>query len=334
MSLKEVYSPKHGRNVKFGRTRPAASGPNLKLSRYLLAATLPTPPASVDYTGPSLSALRNIDDNDTLGDCVIACGAHLVATETGNAGALYSATSAQIIKQYSDVGGYIPGVPSSDQGCNISTALTYWQKTGLVDGTKIAGSIVIDATNAQELKTAMWLFENLVFGIELPDSWINPFPSADGFVWDAAAPDESNGHCVLGVGYTSKGISIDSWGLFGTLTYAAIAQLCLQSANGEVHAVLSTDQLLKASQKSPNGVAWADLIRDFNALGGSVPVPPAPAPVPTPAPTPSPAPSVSVSLAQVEAWLAAGINSGMPLQTRSQAIALANAQISKNWPKS
>ena len=71
----------------------------------------------------------------------------------------------------------------------------------------------------------MWLFENLYFGLELPDAWINPMPDAPGFVWDAAGPaDPQNGHCVVGVGYTAQGITIDSWGMTGLLTDKAIAK--------------------------------------------------------------------------------------------------------------
>jgi hypothetical protein len=320
--------------MKFGRKRPVANAPTLRLSKYL-RATLPAPPSTLDLTPPALVALRDVMQNDVLGDCVIACGGHLVATLTGNGGSLFHATPAEITTQYEKIGGYVPGDPSTDQGCNISTALSYWTANGLTDGTKLLGSLSVDPTNEAELKAAMWLFENLVFGIELPDAWVNPFPSGDGFVWDVGTPDENNGHCVCGVGYSSKGILIDSWGLFGTLTYAAIAKLCAAADNGEVHVTISTDLLIKGQTRAPNGLDWSSLIADFDSIGGTVPVPaPTPAPAPAPAPSPSPTPATSVSLAQVESWLAAGINSGAVLQTRSQAIKLANAQLSKNWPKS
>ena len=86
----------------------------------------------------------------------------------------------------------------------------------------IAGRRTVDATNIEECQTALWLFENLYFGLELPDAWINPMPSASGFVWDAAgAPDPDNGQCVVGVGYTAAGITIDTWGMTGLMTNEA-----------------------------------------------------------------------------------------------------------------
>ena len=45
-----------------------------------------------------------------------------------------------------------------------------------------------------------------------------------GFVWDVAGPaNPDNGHCFVGVGYTDIGVVIDSWGMLGTITWAAIA---------------------------------------------------------------------------------------------------------------
>jgi hypothetical protein len=299
--VKSVFSAHLGRTVKFGRRRPIARGPRLSLCNYL-TKELPTPPANADYTAKALSALRNIYLNDNLGDCVIAGGYHVTATETGNAGNLFTATDAQITADYSAIGGYVPGDPNTDQGCDEQTALNYWTQHGFADGTKLVGYIAVDAANATELKQAIYLFENLFFGIELPDTWINPFPSSDNFVWDVGTPDPQNGHAVVGVGYTPLGIIIDTWGLFGTLTYKAIAALCNQNAGGEVYVLLSPDQLTKGQTKAPNGVAWNDLLSDFAALGGSVPNPNPPAPPPAP----------TVTLAQAQSWAAAGLQSNWP----------------------
>ena len=126
-----------------------------------------------------------------------------------------------------------------------------------------------------------------MFGIDLPDAWITPFPSASGFVWDVAgASDPNNGHCVIGLGYNAQGVIIDSWGMLGTITWAAVAKYCAANVGGELFTVITPDQLAKGQTTAPNGVAWSTLISDFDALGGNVPVP-APTPTP-PAPTPVP----------------------------------------------
>jgi hypothetical protein len=333
--MKEVFAPHLNRNVKFGRKRPIVRAQTLKLGNYLRAG-LPSAPATSDYTANALPALRDVMGNDNLGDCVIACGGHLVGTATGNAGDLFHATLDQIIAQYSAIAGYIPGDPSTDQGTNIVDALNYWVKNGFVNGTKALGYVSVVATNVAEIQAAMWLFENLIFGVELPDSWITPFPSTDGYTWGPGTADPSNGHCYLGIGHDSKGVKIDSWGLFGTCTYDAIAELCVagQGGGGELYAVLTPDQLTKGQTKAPNGVDWTSLIADFDSIGGTVPVPVAPPPVPIapPSPAPIPTPPSGLTLVAAESWVKNAFNAGHPILTRGQAVSIANAALAKNWP--
>jgi hypothetical protein len=111
-------------------------------------------------------------------------------------------TNKQIIELYSAIGGYVPGEPSTDNGCDEVTALNYWENQGAPAGQRrIAGWLAVNAADSTGYRTALWLFENLYFGMELPDARISPMPSASGFVWDGAgAPDPNNGHCVAGVG--------------------------------------------------------------------------------------------------------------------------------------
>jgi hypothetical protein len=274
MVLKSVSAPHlgPGGKVKFGRQRPIAHGPRPRLGNYLKASLPPGPP-SVDYSPRGQPALSNIYGNDRLGDCVIAGAYHIVATETGNAGQLFTATPEQIIADYRVIGGYDPDDPSTDQGCDEPTALNYWLQHGFADGTKPLGWLSVDATNRAELQSAMYLFENLYFGVELPDSWINPIPNGNGFVWDVAGdPVPENGHCVVGVGYTPQGVTIDTWGLLGTVTWAALAQYFVPSVYGAAYVLLTPDQLEKGRGVAPNGVAWSALLADFDAIGGSVPI--------------------------------------------------------------
>lgn len=274
MPVKTLFAPHLGRTVRMGRRRPDPSHPRLSFSAYRMSgAPLPTPPASCDFSAAAEPVLENIYGNANLGDCVIAGGYHIVGVETGNAGNLFTATNAQIIADYSAIGGYDPsqtqpdGSNPTDQGCDEVTALNYWQQNGFADGTKLAGWLAVDATNQTEVMQALFIFQNLYFGVELPDSWVNPMPSASGFVWDADAPDPSNGHCVCGVGYNAAGITIDTWGMLGTLTWAAVAALCVESAGGALYVMLTPDELIAAKQASPEGFNWSELEADFAALG-------------------------------------------------------------------
>jgi len=296
--IKSVYSKFLNTQVKFGCRRVQHPCQFLRLSRYL-NLKLPTPPTSLDYSSAALSALRNIYLNSTLGDCVIANLGHVEGVLTGNAGSLYTFTDSQITALYSAIGGYVPGDPATDQGCDPVTMLNYWQSNGAPSGQhQIAGWLSVDPTNPMEIKTALDLFENVQFAMELPDAWVNPTPNGDGFVWDVAgSPDPSNGHMVCGYGYTPSGVLIDTWGMFGTLTFASIAEYCSAQANGSVYCIVSHDSLIAASQETPVGLNWSSLIADFDAIGGNVPLPgPTPPPFPvnqtttTTAPPPSPFP--------------------------------------------
>jgi hypothetical protein len=256
------------RHVVVGsRRRPIVKAHHPSFAR--LKISLPSPPTSIDYTAPALPVLENVYLNDRLGICVIAGGYHLVGCWTGNAGDLYTASDEALIADYGAIGQYVPGQPSTDNGCDEDTAATYWTNHGFANGTKLAAAIALDATNKLETMQAIDLFEGgVMLGLELPTSYVSPFPSANGFVWDVDSPNPSNGHCVVVVGYTTQGLIIVSWGMIGILTWAAYAALCVDQAGGQAIIMLSPDQIAKAQAKSPNGFAWADLQAAIAALGG------------------------------------------------------------------
>jgi hypothetical protein len=276
MTVKSIHSPFHGRSVKFGRRRPVDQDQQLMLRSYLDTKALPPPPATCDYSTAAKPSLNDIYLNDQLGDCVIAGGAHVRGVTSGNAGDLAKFTTAEIIEMYSAIGGYDPhakpapdGSNPTDQGCDEQTALKYWSKTGFTDGVKLSGWLTVDATNEAEVKTALYLFENVFFGVELPDHWVKPFPEGPGFKWDVAGnPDPENGHCFIGTGYTAAGPTIDSWGMSGTVTWRATARYAVPSQGGALYALLSPDMISRAKAKAPNGFNWSQLVADFAVLGG------------------------------------------------------------------
>lgn len=254
--------------MKLGRRRPIARGPRLSLKNYLMKA-LPAPPASCGYAAKAAGPLSQVYLNDKLGDCVIAGMAHVEGVLTAGAGSPYVFSEAEITALYGAIGGYVPGDPSTDQGCDEITALNYWQHKGAPAGLhKITGYLAVDAGNPTEWRTALWLFENLFFGLELPDAWIDPEPAASGFTWDVAGdPNPNNGHCVVGVGYNEANVAIATWGMLGVMTDAALAKYAGSASNGELFTILSEDAINKATAKAPNGFAFAQLQADFKAIG-------------------------------------------------------------------
>jgi hypothetical protein len=256
--------------VKLGRRRPTHRA-KIRLGKYLDIAALPTPPDAVDYSPAATAALAQKYLNDQLGDCVIAGSCHLRGVTSANAGgpcAIFPQD--QIIALYSAIGGY-NGTPQSDQGCDELTALGYLSSQGYPDGVRLVGYAGVDATNVAEVRAAVWLFENVVFGVELPDAWMSPSPSASGFVWDVAGdPDPNNGHCVVGVGYTEQGVLISTWGMIGLLTWAAVAKYAVPAAGGELHVALSPDSVTRATGRAPAGFDLPTLQADLAAFSAAV----------------------------------------------------------------
>lgn len=281
MPVKTITTPE-GRSFRFGRKRPTAQATKFKLKDYLGTALPPAP--DCDYAAAAGEALGQIYLNQDLGDCVIACMGHLFGVLRENAGGNRSIFSdGEIINEYSKCCGYIPGDPDSDQGCDLQQTLSQILSSGFKGHRKsngekvrmshrIAGWLQVDGTNKEEVRQAVYLFENLVFGMELPDAWIEPFPSVSGFTWDVAGrPDPENGHCVCGVGSNSTGIGISTWAMVGIMTYAAIAEYTAPRHGGELYVVLSEDSINRAKGLTPNGFDFAALEKDFQSLGGMIP---------------------------------------------------------------
>jgi hypothetical protein len=153
----------------------------------------------------------------------------------------------------------------------MATALNLWQQGcgPSIGSHTIRGSLSVDATNTEECRTAIWLFENLMLGLELPDAWISPFPSNNGFTWDVAGPgNPSSGHCIGAYNYSSKAgnVGIVTWGMTGFMSDAALAEYCAPANGGELYTVLSADTINKAQQKAPNGFNFAQLTADLGSL--------------------------------------------------------------------
>ena len=255
----------------FGRKRPIARAPRLSMKNYTLKSLAP-PPAAYGYMEHAQNALHRMNMNDALGDCVEAFVAHAIGVFTCNAGQGVVLTDGQIVGMYEAMGGYVPGDPATDQGTDMGTALSVWQQSGTPTGyNKISGSLAVDATNTEECRQAIYLFENLMLGLELPDAYVNPFPSNNGFTWDVAGlPNPSQGHCIGAFNYASGAgnFGIATWGMTGFMTEAALAEYCSPANGGELYTVLSHETIIRAKAKAPNGFDFTQLLADFQALGG------------------------------------------------------------------
>ena len=273
-----VFPYKYGRSppmsfpYKFGRRKMIAPKTCMRFRDYQQLA-FPEPPASGDYRPKAASALAQMYGNDQLGDCVIAWMAHAIGVFTGNAtGTPVIFDSADIIKEYGAIGGYDPNDPSTDQGCDENTALDYWVSTGFIAPEhRISGFVSIDATNPKECAAAVWLFENLMFGVALPDEWTHPIATGSGFVWDVGGdPDPDQNHCFGSASWDEQGVGVETWGMDGKITYAAMAKYAVASAGGQLFSVITPEIISRATMRAPSGFDFNQLTTDFVGMGGTV----------------------------------------------------------------
>jgi hypothetical protein len=257
---------------KLGRRPLIAPKMCMKFSGYQLKS-FPTPPASWDYTPAAMGALSEMYLNDQLGCCVISWMAHAIGVFIANAvpnGTPDLFSDQQIISMYGAIGGYNPADPSTDQGCDENTAINFWMNPGFL-GHKIQGVISVDPTDQQQVQDCGWLFENLMFGVGLPQAWIDPMPSASGFHWSIAGDSiPENGHCFGSAKGGANGLGVSSWGMEGTIDYPAVAKYAANSAGGQLFSVITQEILNNATQRAPNGFDWQALCADCTGLGGTL----------------------------------------------------------------
>jgi hypothetical protein len=286
----KLFSPWHGTHVHTGRRdpalRPSGQKPRLQFKDYVRGATAPAVqvPASYDWRTPAAApALAGMHKNDVEGCCVIAYFANLRPTLTAAAGqSVIVVPDSDVDFYYGKIGGYVPGDPSTDQGCDEQTAIDYVTNTGFVDGVKLAGSVQVDGSNWQEVCLANYLFGNIMTGIGGPDEWFSPMPTP-GSVWDVAGrANPANGHCTYGLGYCvavgptlapppsgRETLLAQTWGMGVYYTKEALAAYAVPSAGGELHANLDPDILMAAIQTAPTGIAWSDLLTDLSTWAGA-----------------------------------------------------------------
>ena len=218
--------------------------------------------------------------NDRLGCCVVSAIGHLLGVFSANAlEPLIDLTDEQIKILYGMLSGYDENAPldtngnnPTDQGIDEVTALNFWQNFGAPKGSnEIAGWMQVNAANPIEVRTAIWLFENLLYGVDLPDAYIDPAPEESGFIWDVAGPSNpDNGHAFISAAYDESGCKIDTWAMEGTMTDAANSKYAVPAAGGALYTVFTYQSIIKATGKAQNGFAGASLVADFNAMGGNI----------------------------------------------------------------
>jgi hypothetical protein len=255
----------HG-TVKLGKRAKRADHRTFPFKRYRVGS-LPTPPAEVSYVVdvPNWPMLLN----DQLGDCVIAAMGHMAQQWSyfaSNGAAMRVMSDQEALAAYEAIGGYNPSDPSTDQGCDMLTALNYWRNHGImVGGTldKIGGFVEVDPSSPAEVKEAIWLFGNLFTGVQLPVSaqGENAWTVPDGGIYGSQGqPGSWGGHCIPCDAESPITLTCITWAERLKMSHNFFADYC-----DEVYAVLSADWIGKQG-KAINGFNLAQFQADLANL--------------------------------------------------------------------
>jgi hypothetical protein len=274
--MKSFINPQTGQRFKTGRKQPAQPRVGLTMKELLAADVLPrvTVPSSTNYGAAAQPSLNNVYLNNALSCCVISESFHADGVTSGNNGSIVVYSDGQVIQNYSAIGGYDPNASSvngenpTDNGCDENSAIDYWEANGFPTGRWLKRAVSLDPTNIEEVLIALYLFENLCFDVNLPDDWVDPFPSANGFIWDKAGPpDPDSGHSFLAYDILPDGnIAIATWGMQGEISPEATAYYAAWAQGGQLFTFLLGDMFYRLSQKSPAGYSLDPLRKYLNQL--------------------------------------------------------------------
>lgn len=193
------------------------------------------PPDVIDFTGGITDWGMML--NDTEGDCTIAEVGHALQSVTKLAGREVTIPDSVIQYTYEKVGGYVPGNPSTDNGCNIGDVLDYVETVG-IGGYKIDGHAEVNITQ-QRVMQASYVFGPLDWGVNLPVSAQNQVDGTWDIVGnpfdpnDPAYPGSWGPHSVGSFFLSPDGIDFVTWGAIQHATwrwvmmYANELQACI-----------------------------------------------------------------------------------------------------------
>jgi hypothetical protein len=246
----------------------------LQFGAYVDLKALPPIPKGAFGHMTAVTKPWDIYMNDQLGCCVVSGSQHnirlWVAEGAGSDTVVFDDKST--VSNYMLMGGYVPGDPDTDGGCDMVKAAEMWMKHGVIDANrnvhKIGAALQLDCgpgyLNLDQLWYADYLFDGIGLGIGVTQEWEDDF--AAGKPWDAADYNPRNimgGHFVpLYARETSGGTmfgEIVTWGEPQSITESGL-QICTNTVM-----VYATQEKLH-NGKDMEGLGWSDLRSDIRKV--------------------------------------------------------------------
>lgn len=200
--------------------------------------------------------------NTQLGDCVCEDSGHEVMLHTANASSIVIPQASDILALYEAVGGYVPGNPSTDQGCDETSMEQYMMTTGLC-GQKSVATGPIDPTNLNNLRWAVQIFGACRLGIIVDDAMIQQFSSGQPWTTPAVANDPSiGGHDVPIVKYDLQYAYVVTWGGLQPVSWSLVGNSAFLD---EAHCAVYPD-FCSAGGTTPAGFNLTQMVADAQAV--------------------------------------------------------------------
>lgn len=243
--------------MKLGKRPARHDSRTLKLANYVTSDLVA--PERIDWSA-KLSDLGMML-NDQYGCCTCSGAGHMIQAWTANNGNQKILSDDDILKAYRDVGHFVPGDPSTDNGAVEIDVLNYWRNTG-IGGDKIFAYVALEPKNKEHIKLAVDLLGGCYLGVALPLSaqgqevWSVPATGLTG----GNAPGSWGGHAVCVVSYNPTGLVCISWGILITLTWEFFFACC-----DEAYGILSTDWA-ESDRVAPSGFKFDELQKDLNLI--------------------------------------------------------------------
>lgn len=202
--------------------------------------------------------------NDQYGDCVWAGAAH-ETMNFANLGAggrtgqqVVTFTPQGVLSDYSAVTGFKEGDPNSDQGTDVHQALDYRKNTGVIDSAgnrhKIAAYVAIEPGNLQHIHEALYLFDAVGIGFEVPQSAMDQYN--ENKIWQVVSGSSiDGGHYVPLTGVPHIGnLACITWGRRQVMTNQFFQTYC-----DEAYGIISHETLNSKTGKTYEGFDWQQL---------------------------------------------------------------------------
>ena len=220
------------------------------LNEYM-RVNIPTPPPTFDYS----SKVKNYPMalNDTYGDCTIAGIVHMLQLIYAEVGETFEYPGDEAVKEI-----YFKLSGGSDSGLVEHSVLQAWMTTGLFNN-KISAYAPVNIKNQTEMKAAIYLFDSVYLGVEMPKNAITQFENHQPWHIDGKPEQPSGGHCVIATGYNRLGMDIITWGStesmtwewwenYGSEAWVVIPEIFVEADHGPVWSI----DILKLQQDLKN----------------------------------------------------------------------------------